>query len=102
MSALAIGLRRVGEDVSYGRELARLMDIGIVVLGNFLLVLAILVLVARRWGWRRTARRIMSFRDPFWGIMAAVGSWMLVGLVILPPVGGAVLLHYYFTAEEID
>lgn len=83
------------------KDLARLKYIGIVVLGNLLLLPAVFALAARRRGWRQTMRRILSFRDPFYGLMAVLGVFMILWLVVYPPIAEAVLLRYYYPAEEI-
>lgn len=83
------------------QDLARLQYIGIVVLANGLLLAAVLGLAAWR-GWRPAWRRIVSLRDPFWGILACAGSWAFVGFVVFPPIGETILLVHYFSAEEIE
>ncbi len=64
------------------KDLARLKYIGLVVLGNLLLVLAVFAVAARRRGRRQTVRRILSFRDPFYGMMAVLGAFIILWLVL--------------------
>jgi hypothetical protein len=78
------------------------MYIGIVTLGNFLLLLAVFVVVALRKGWRPIVRQFLNFQNPFWGIVCLILPFLILWMVIFPWIGEAVLLRYYYTPEEIE
>jgi len=44
----------------------------------------------------------LSLRDPFVGLMAMLGTIMVLWLVVYPPIGKELLLRYYYNSAEIE